>query len=94
MRNWVRSKLSRVAVALLLLTVQVAVAGHLDLDDHSQETQCAICASASTLDAANVSQHGLLTPVVFASTQYLESEVLVAARTSGDKHARAPPVAS
>ncbi len=94
MRRRIRSTLSRVALATLLLTVQITVAGHLDFDGHSQETQCAFCVSASTLDTANVSEYTLLVANESTETHALEPKTFFAARFSGHHHARAPPVVS
>ncbi|MGI9259986.1 MAG: hypothetical protein ACR2QQ_14210 [Gammaproteobacteria bacterium] len=94
MRSQIRKKVSRVAFAMLVLAVQITVAGHLDFDGHSQEAQCAICVSVSSLDAANVSEHHLFVANVTTETYSLEPQTFIAARFSGHHHARAPPVAS
>ena len=94
MRSQIRRKASRIALAILVLAVQITVAGHLDLDGHSQETQCAICVSASTLDTANVSEQSLLVANVTTESYFLEPRTFFAARVSSHQHARAPPVAS
>ena len=94
MRSQIRKKASRVAVAMLLLAVQITVAGHLDLDGHSQDTQCAICFSASTLDAANVSEHSLIVADVSTERYSLEPQTIFAARYRAHQHARAPPLVS
>ena len=94
MRSQIRKKVSRLALATLVLAVQITVAGHLDFDGHSQETQCAICVSVSTLDAANVSEHSVLVANVSEETYTLEPQTFFAVRFSGHHHARAPPVAS
>ena len=94
MRSQIRNKASRIALAMLLLAVQITVAGHLDFDGHSQDSQCAICVSASALDTANVSEHSLLIANVATEMYSLEPQTFFAARFSGHHHARAPPVAS
>lgn len=90
----IRSTFSRVALAAMLLAVQITVAGHLDLDGHSQETQCAICVSFSSLGAANVSDRELIVSVVHAETPISEQPVPVTVLHGGQHRARAPPVAS
>jgi hypothetical protein len=94
MRSQIRKKVSRFALATLVLAVQITVAGHLDFDGHSQETQCAICVSATTLDTANVSEQNVLIANVETETYAPESPKFISARFSGHHRARAPPVAS
>jgi hypothetical protein len=93
-RRRIRSTLSRVALAAILLAVQVTVAGHLDFDGHSQETQCAICVSESTLDAANVSDYELVIGVAHTESPTAELPALVSARSGSHHLARGPPLAS
>jgi len=90
----IRSSLSRVSLAALLLAVQISVAGHIDTDGHSQEPLCVVCVSLSTLDAANVSEHVLSFADTAAEWTYAEPSTRVSVRSGGHQQARAPPVAS
>ncbi len=93
-RRRIRSIVTRAALASLLLCLQVTAASHLDVDGHSQEAQCAICISVSTLDGSNVSDHDFIISRSPWQAPELFHPVLVAA-TIGELHlARAPPAVS
>ena len=53
-------------LALTLVAAQAAVASHIDVDQHTVDATCAICASSSTLSAGNVSRIEFVLPAAWS----------------------------
>ena len=81
-------------LAVTLVAAQAAVASHVDVEQHTVDATCAVCASSSTLGAGNVSRIEFFLPVVQASAPVHEAFVCVLVEFACSKLARAPPVLS
>ena len=89
-----RKLILNVLLALTFVVAQAAVASHVDVDQHTVDATCAICASSSTLSAGNVSRVEFFLPAVQAAAPIREKFVCVLAEFSCSHFARAPPAIS
>lgn len=89
-----RKLMLNVLLAATLVVAQAAVASHVDVDQHTVDETCAICASSSTLSAANVSRIEFFLPVVQAALPTRELFVCVHIAFACSHFARAPPAIS
>ena len=93
-RGKIRVLICKVVLAAVLVVAQVAVAGHLDVDEHSVDATCVLCASSSTLSAGNVSRIGLVVRVVRTPAPAPEVFVPGLTERAVTHSARAPPAIS
>jgi cytochrome c5 len=93
-RKQIRKLALNVLLAATLVAAQAAVASHVDLDNHTVDATCAVCASSSTLGAGNVSQVEFFLPVVATSAPLHEEFVCLLVEFACSHFARAPPVFS
>ncbi len=83
-----------VLLALTLVAAQAAVASHVDVESHTVDATCAVCASSSTLSAANISRIELFLPGVHDSAAIHRVFDFVPIVFACSQYARAPPVLS
>jgi hypothetical protein len=90
----IRKLTLNVLLAATLVAAQAAVASHVDIDQHTVDATCAICASSSTLSAGNVSRVEFFVPVVQTSAPIHEDFVCFLVEFACSHFARAPPTFS
>ena len=90
----IRKVMLNVLLALTLVAAQAAVASHVDVDQHTVDATCAICASSSTLSAGAVSRIEFFIPVVHTSAPVRQLFVCLDVAFECSHFARAPPALS
>lgn len=86
-----RKLMLNVLLAVTLVAAQAAVASHVDVDQHTVDATCAVCASSSTLSAGNVSRIEFFLPVTQTAAPTRELFVCVLVEFACSHYARAPP---
>ncbi len=90
----IRKLMLNALLAVTLVAAQAAVASHIDVEQHTVDATCAICASSSTLSAVDVSRIEFFLPAVQATAPIPEQFVCVLVEFACSHFARAPPAIS